>query len=265
MDLNKKLVFTKDYVFYTVQGEGRFVGTPSVFVRLSGCNLRCVWRNADSSKSLCDTAYSSHFPEKFEYSIAECVQEILKHPAQHCVITGGEPFMQKDLLVLISELKKYNKLVTVETNASLYFKTEADFISMSPKLSSSSVEEHEFYSDHQNNRLNWQAITDFMLNHDFQFKYVVNDVKDLHEVDSYYQECIRLLQHNFSELKKQFSDLDKEDLKIFLDSRMYLMPQALNKNQLDEKSIWIIEECKKRNWNFADRMHIRIWGPKRGV
>jgi tRNA (guanine-N1)-methyltransferase len=69
-------------IFYSVQGEGELTGVPSVFVRTSGCNLRCNW---------CDTMYASWSPEGTEMSIAEIVDEVAEHPAQHCVLTGGEP------------------------------------------------------------------------------------------------------------------------------------------------------------------------------
>lgn len=263
--------FTKDYVFYTVQGEGRFVGTPSVFIRLSGCNLRCSWKNMDGSIALCDTAYSSHFPENNMHSLEECVQEVLKYPCHHIVITGGEPFMQLALVPLIAELKKHNKIISIETNASIYLDTDADLISMSPKLKSSCHQESKFYEEHHSQRKNLEVIQSFIRQHDFQIKFVVNHLEDMPEIDAYYVEILKICENLFQD--QSFCEnlaIDHENqnsllAKDFLDSRMYLMPQALTVKQLDEKSVFIIEECKKRNWNFADRMHLRVWGPKRGV
>src|SRR5579885_2232990 len=71
-------------LFYSLQGEGALVGTPSVFIRTSGCNLRCAW---------CDTPYTSWNPEGAELSLDQIIQEVKAHPARHVVVTGGEPMI----------------------------------------------------------------------------------------------------------------------------------------------------------------------------
>src|ERR1700742_3220596 len=81
-------------IFYSIQGEGGLVGVPSVFVRASGCNLRCTW---------CDTPYTSWNPEGSNRTIAEIVEEVRRHPAKHVVLTGGEPMMFAESVELTKE------------------------------------------------------------------------------------------------------------------------------------------------------------------
>src|SRR5476651_1591023 len=84
-------------IFYSIQGEGRLTGVPSVFVRTSGCNLRCAW---------CDTPYASWEPEGEARSLAAIVAGVQSHPAaRHVVLTGGEPMIAKGIRELASELR----------------------------------------------------------------------------------------------------------------------------------------------------------------
>ncbi len=82
-------------IFYSIQGEGRLIGIPSVFVRTSGCNLRCAW---------CDTPYTSWQPEGQSYTVAKILRELEKYPARHVVITGGEPLLAREIEELTAEL-----------------------------------------------------------------------------------------------------------------------------------------------------------------
>ena len=84
-------------IFYSIQGEGRLVGTPSVFIRTSGCNLRCVW---------CDTPYTSWTPEGEKRSVDEIVNEVEKYPHRHVVLTGGEPLLAAEIEELAIDLKQ---------------------------------------------------------------------------------------------------------------------------------------------------------------
>ena len=71
-------------IFTSVQGEGMWVGIPSTFIRVSGCNLRCVW---------CDTPYASWSPEGPTLNLNEILVEVKSRPARHVVVTGGEPMI----------------------------------------------------------------------------------------------------------------------------------------------------------------------------
>ena len=83
-------------IFYSVQGEGELTGVPSVFIRTSGCNLRCRW---------CDTPYASWNPEGTEMSVVQILAEVEKHPAAHVVLTGGEPMVARGIHELATALR----------------------------------------------------------------------------------------------------------------------------------------------------------------
>src|SRR5215831_13442689 len=92
--------------FHSIQGEGEFTGVPSVFVRTSGCNLRCVW---------CDTPYASWNPEGEHRSVDGIVADVQRHPsARHVVLTGGEPMIAPDIRPLAAELKLLGYHITIE-------------------------------------------------------------------------------------------------------------------------------------------------------
>jgi 7-carboxy-7-deazaguanine synthase len=94
-------------IFYSLQGEGLLVGTPSIFVRTSGCNLRCTY---------CDTTYA--YSKGTEMTIQEILTEVKKYPCSYICITGGEPLFQKETPKLIDSLLKKNYSVCLETNGS---------------------------------------------------------------------------------------------------------------------------------------------------
>lgn len=110
-------------IFYSLQGEGRYTGTAAIFVRLSGCNLRC---------SFCDTRHES-FTELAEEAIVDAVSS---YPARHVVITGGEPTLQLTRS-LIDKLHEAGKFVQIETNGSIALEPDLvqaiDWITCSPK------------------------------------------------------------------------------------------------------------------------------------
>jgi 7-carboxy-7-deazaguanine synthase len=94
-------------IFYSLQGEGRLAGTPSIFLRTAGCNLRCTY---------CDTTYA--YEKGTEMTIQEILDEMKKYPCTHVCVTGGEPLMQKETPRLIDSLLKKNYSVCLETNGS---------------------------------------------------------------------------------------------------------------------------------------------------
>lgn len=106
-------------IFYSLQGEGFFTGTPSVFIRLSGCNLQCPF---------CDTSHQT-FTEMSEEEIAH---QAAGYKARHVVITGGEPSLQLTD-TLVEKLHKAGKFVTVETNGTHPLPHNIDWITLSPK------------------------------------------------------------------------------------------------------------------------------------
>ncbi len=121
--------------FFSVQGEGKLTGVPSVFIRTSGCNLRCRW---------CDTPYASWNPEGDDVSVEDILAEVNRHPTRYVVVTGGEPTIAAGMRELLQGLRDAGKHITIET-AGTVMPTDlaCDLASLSPKLANStpSVEE----------------------------------------------------------------------------------------------------------------------------
>jgi 7-carboxy-7-deazaguanine synthase len=117
-------------IFFSLQGEGVYIGEPMIFIRSSGCNMHCTW---------CDTKYAQDKGK--EMSLEEIVKEISKYPCMKVCITGGEPMIQEEgLKELVLELDSLGYWTMLETNASRYNKEifdTFDFISVSPKPPSS--------------------------------------------------------------------------------------------------------------------------------
>jgi len=223
-------------IFYSIQGEGRLVGTPSSFIRTSGCNLRCVW---------CDTPYTSWRPEGTELSVAAILSRVKRYRCPHVVITGGEPFLCRDLPELTDRLRADGRHITVETAATLFTPIACDLISMSPKLSHSTPwkrEQGKFAAMHEKRRLDFAVIQRFIERYDYQLKFVVDRKTDFAEIG-------RILQN--------IEHLDP--------SRVLVMAQARTKTELREKSAWIIESCKKYGFGYSPRLHIELFGNRRGT
>jgi len=106
-------------IFYSIQGEGRWSGTPMVFVRFAGCNLKCHF---------CDTVHEPYT----EMTIQNIIDEIKKYPTDRVCLTGGEPGLQiTDELIRI--LHDNSKIVHVETNGTIILPEQIDWITISPK------------------------------------------------------------------------------------------------------------------------------------
>jgi 7-carboxy-7-deazaguanine synthase len=179
-------------------------------------------------------------------TLDDVLQAVSAFDCNHVVITGGEPFLQTELTGLVESLKAIGKFVTIETNGTIFFPTKAEFISLSPKLKSSCVDSSKYFKEHDKLRINLDALTQFIQNHSVQLKFVVNEASDIDEIKNIIYELENRTQKTLKE-------------------KVYLMPQALTKDDLDINSLQVIEWAKSNGWNFTDRLHIRIWGPKRGV
>lgn len=221
-------------IFYSIQGEGKLVGTPSVFFRTSFCNLRCSW---------CDSWYTSWEPEDKDISIGQAVEEISKFGCKHVVLTGGEPFVQKkEVSELCKRLKAKNHHITIETNATIFLPVEADLISMSPKLRNSIPPEASgFRSIHDKLRIQKDTIRKFLDNYGCQVKFVIDSEEDISEVRQHEREI----------------PIPKDVI--------WLMPQGITAAEIESKQAWIVERCKEFEYKYSPRLHINIWGSKRGV
>jgi len=221
-------------IFYTLQGEGQLIGVPSVFFRTSACNLRCSW---------CDTPYTSWTPENHDISVSEAFNELTKFGVKHVVITGGEPFIQKkELMTLCEMLSAKGHHITIETNATVFVPVQAHLISMSPKLSNSTpLDDKRWQEIHERERLKPDIMRLFLDKYACQAKFVINDTQDIQEV---------------RELAEQIP-IPKETI--------VLMPQGIEINEIEERQKWLVEVCKETGYRYSPRLHLNIWGSKRGT
>jgi 7-carboxy-7-deazaguanine synthase len=223
-------------IFYSIQGEGRLLGTPSIFVRTSGCNLRCVW---------CDTPYTSWRPEGKEWSIGDILRQIQQFPARHVVITGGEPVLAPEIEELTSRIKDSGAHITVESAATIFKPLTCDLISLSPKLSNSTPWKRDggkFAGLHEARRINLAVIQKFVERYDFQLKFVADQPRDLTEI----QEILGKLSH-----------VDP--------TRVLLMAQGKTRKELRDKAQWLTELCKRHGYGFTPRLQIELFGNRRGT
>ncbi len=223
-------------IFYSIQGEGRLSGVPSVFIRTSGCNLRCDW---------CDTPYTSWNPEGKEMTLVEILHAIESYPLGHVVLTGGEPLLSHEIEELSGKLKAAEAHVTIETAATIFKPVSCDLVSMSPKLSNSTPWQKQngrFVAMHDQHRLNFNVMQQFIDRYDYQLKFVVDREQD------------------FAEIRQILDALKNVDT-----TRILIMAQARNRRQLHQKSRWIVELCKKFGYGYSPRLHIELYGNRRGV
>ena len=239
---------SSEKVFYTVQGEGPLSGIPSVFIRLTGCNLRCSWKKPDGEIVKCDTPHTSFEPEVYKVTASEIVKEVLKHNCRHVVITGGEPFLFNELYYLIGLLKAHGKHISIETNGTKFHETPADLIVISQKLKSSgSLKEFEFM--HETKRFNLESLKNFFTKNNSIFKFVINEERDVAEIKKIIKQLRR-------ETKVPIKDLC---------AKTYLMPMGINEQDLADKMKMIFELCKKYKVRYSDRLHVRAYGHQKGV
>ena len=224
-------------LFYSIQGEGKLVGVPSVFVRASGCNLRCTW---------CDTPYASWEPEGEDVSVSEIVARVGAYGAGHVVLTGGEPMIMPEIVELCDALKTRRMHITMETAATVYKVVKIDLASLSPKLSNSTPIEREggrFARAHEQLRINMPVIQAFIEGSpEFQLKFVVSGEGDLAEIRTIL-----------------------EGLKGVRGEDVLLMPEGTDVRTLEERAGWVSEVCKREGFRYCPRLHVALYGNRRGT
>jgi len=219
-------------IFYSLQGEGSLVGMPSVFVRTSGCNLRCSW---------CDTPYTSWNPEGDELSIGEILQRAAAFPsARHVVLTGGEPMIAPGIAELSQAFRARAMHITIETAGTVWADVACDLMSISPKLANSTPE-GVFRAQHERLRRRPEIIRRLMDAHDYQLKFVV------------------AAEHDLAELCALVTELGAPPEKVIL------MPEGTSADVLRERSLRIAELSKQHGFRFTPRLHVDLWGHRRGV
>ncbi len=222
-------------IFYSVQGEGSLVGVPSVFVRTSGCNLRCVW---------CDTPYTSWAPEGEDLSVDQIIQRVSQFGAGHVVVTGGEPMIAPQIRELTGGLREKDLHITIETAGTVYALVACDLMSISPKLKNSVPHTRDggrWAGQHERLRYQPAVLTQLMNGYPYQLKFVVAAEEDLAEIEAM---C--------AELSAPSRDV-------------ILMPEGIDRETLQQRGLWLTEVCKRKGYRFSPRLHVDLWGAKRGV
>jgi 7-carboxy-7-deazaguanine synthase len=238
-------------IFRSLQGEGLLTGVPSVFVRASGCNLRC---------GFCDTPYTSWEPEGEDFSIDEILAQVdalITQPApdflaghstedcHHAVLTGGEPMLFAELVPLAAALKKRGLHITIETAGTIYQSLNCDLMSISPKLSNSTppVErDARWHRRHEKSRHAPEVIRRLVADYPYQIKFVIGSPADCEEMETWLAE---------------FPEIDR--------SRVLLMPQGIDLAELAEHASWLEPFCRGANLHFCPRKHIEWFGLARGT
>lgn len=225
-------------IFHSIQGEGLLTGTPSVFIRTSGCNLRCDW---------CDTPYASWDPEGEELTVEETVRRALQYPSRHVVLTGGEPMIARGVKLLADRLCEAGRHVTIETAATVPPGGIAcDLASLSPKLANSAPGDRlppGWRARHEERRLRPDVIREWVRNYPYQLKFVVAQESDLEEIEQI---------------------LDSVGHPIPAD-RVLLMPEGTDEATLKARTGWLTEICRRRGYHLCARLHIALYGNTRGT
>jgi organic radical activating enzyme len=222
-------------IFYSIQGEGKYCGTPSVFVRVGGCNLKCP----GFGERGCDSYYAvnrEYENEWMKLDVKEIIKEIKKYEKYnpHLVITGGEPMLYYQQIYPLVEY--FKNQITIETNATVnidfekYPKYKDVAFAMSVKLSNSAEEYKK--------RVKKDIIKSYALNAKKSFfKFVID-----------------------RDLKEEIDDIVKG-----VDLPIYCMPLGASKEELEKNAPFVFEFCLKNGFRYSDRIHIRLFGKKKGV
>jgi 7-carboxy-7-deazaguanine synthase len=228
-------------IFRSLQGEGFLTGTDSIFVRASGCNLRC-W--------FCDTPYSSWEPEGDDLSVDEILRQVDEllindRTCGHAVLTGGEPMLFAELVPLTAALKERGLHITIETAGTLFQPLDCDLMSISPKLAGSGPtadQDRRWHRRHERTRHAPAVIQELVDEYPYQIKFVVDSLADCAAAEAWL---------------KEFPQIDR--------ACVLLMPQGTDLDVLDEKATWLEPYCRDHNLHFCRRKHIEWYGNVRGT
>jgi 7-carboxy-7-deazaguanine synthase len=227
-------------IFHSVQGEGLLLGVPSVFVRTSGCNLRCRW---------CDTPYASWNPEGEEMTPEEVVRRVTAYDCPHVVLTGGEPMVASGIRELATLLKAAGLHITIETAATIPpEEITCDLASLSPKLADSTPSEEQagaWSARHEATRYRPEVIRQWMEGYGCQLKFVFSQPEQLPEIE---------------ELLNEVGAVPG-----FTRDRVLLMPEGTDAEALREKAPVLAEVCIEHGFRYAPRLHIDLFGNTRGT
>lgn len=245
IDNDKETLFlSDDLVFYTVEGEGEFVGQPSVFMRMAMCNLTCIGFASEDSPNGCDSFVSWSVKNKKTFNEVFQLMEdnnYVEHLRNNAILklTGGEPFIQEKQLLKFIEafISKYGftPRIDFETNATLTPSSrwidefKATFTT-SPKLSSNGDPEEKTYKPEV---LRWHV------EHNSGFKFVITSDKDIEEIWRKYV-------------------YDYEGINVPL-NRIWFMPCCGSREEHVQNAPAVAEYAKAMHVNFSPRLQLLIW------
>ncbi len=225
-------------IYQSNQGEGQLTGTPSVFLRTSGCNLRC---------GFCDTPFASWHPEGQMLGIDAILDQLIQiaNGIRHVVITGGEPMLPDEINLLCERLGAADFHITMETAGTIYRRLNCDLMSISPKLSNSTPTAERagrWRQKHEQQRYRPKIVSQMIAEYDYQLKFVVAEPSDLHEIKVYLA-----------------------DLNDYSPGRVMLMPEGVDRKTLTQRASWLEQICQQEGFTFCQRAHIFWYGNKRGT
>ncbi len=223
-------------IFQSKQGEGVWTGVMSTFVRTIGCNLRC---------GFCDTTYASWKSEEgSDLSIEEIVGRVILLGNRHVILTGGEPMMHSELIMLTEMLAQRGLRITIETAGTIDLPVKCDLMSISPKLSNSTPYgmPEAALRLHETNRNRKDVVRKLISRYPYQLKFVVDQPEDVLEVEEYL--------HELGDYKRE---------------RVYLMPMAIDVPTMRAKAEWIVAYANPRGYRYCPRMQLEWYGNRRGT
>lgn len=228
------------------------MGIPSVFVRTSLCNLHCIWCDTDYTWNWTGTRFAHVNDARPGYrkfvkkdwievlQIAEVAQIVAAFSCNNIILTGGEPLLQQAALVeLMTTLRRISSAVRfeVETNGTLLpspeFDAAIDQYNVSPKLENS--------ANPRRLREKPAVLRFFAASAKSNFKFVMAEKNDL-------EEMLQLV-HTYA----------------IAPEKVWLMPEGTAARSLAQRRKWLVETCKKYGFRYSDRLHVQIWGSKKGV
>ncbi len=222
--------------FSSRQGEGKLTGTPSVFLRTNGCNLRC-W--------FCDTPYASWNPSGETRTVGSLLRQCLDSGLRHVVLTGGEPLMQNSVEAIAEAVMDAGLHLTIETAGTIDKPIACDLLSISPKLAGSApdaAEHPRWHELHGKRRLPLEIMRRLIAAaQDVQVKFVVSDSSQFAEIDA----CVDVL------------SVPADDV--------FIMPEGTTVAALDAAADWLASRARSAGYRYCDRMQIRWYGNRRGT
>jgi 7-carboxy-7-deazaguanine synthase len=220
-------------VFTSLQGEGALLGTPSFFIRTSGCNLRCSW---------CDTAYTSWAPEGERRPVGDLLEAARLSGLKHVVVTGGEPLLQREIGALTRALSEAGFHITVETAGTVAPRFYCDLLSISPKTANSDPV-GRWSGRHRRLRADLASPRDLLGRFpDHQLKFVVRDGNDIPDI-------LRIL-----------SELGPVE-----PWRVLLMAEGRSAKEVAERAPTVAGLCGEHGFRYTPRLHLDLFGGGRGV